>query len=237
VTKAPPNCSAPGQQSGAAAIPPVASGGGESRGNLLGPALGLPGSFCSLPGKSSNKAAQRQDTGSFQPSLTAALEARLWPDPLLSGPVWPDPPLQIGAGRNPAEEVAKAPVLQGFPQPWPACSRKESPRGATLAHSDCPSELPIQLLAAQNGETYSVATRHPCNRLFISQHPLPIAASHCAFPKTPGAQHCVTSERSNSHRTRCRNPFSSEGEHNCSPVHNCLAGSFFQRGYYKCIFW
>lgn len=143
VTKAPPNCSTPGRQSGAAAVPPVASGGGESRGNLLGPALGLPGSFCSLPEKSSNKAAQRQDTGSFQPSLTAVLEARLWPDPLRSGPVWPNPPLQTGAGTNPAKEVVKAPVLQGFPEPRPACCREESPRDAALALSYCPSELPI----------------------------------------------------------------------------------------------
>lgn len=141
MTKAPPNCSALGRQSGAAAVPPVASGGGQSRGNLLGPALGLPGSFCSLPEKSSNKAAQRQDTGSFQPNLTAALEARLWPDPLPSGPVWPDPPLQISAGTNPAEEAVKAPALQGFPQPRPACSREELPRDAALALAYCPSEL------------------------------------------------------------------------------------------------
>lgn len=139
----PPKLLHSGTQSGAAAVPPVASGGGESRGNLLGPALGLPGSFCSLPEKSSNKAAQRQDTGSFQPSLTAVLEARLWPDPLRSGPVWPNPPLQTGAGTNPAKEVVKAPVLQGFPEPWPACCWEESPRDAALALSYCPSELPI----------------------------------------------------------------------------------------------
>lgn len=151
MTGAPPNCSALGRESGAAAVPPIASGGGESRGNLLGPALGLPGSFCSLPEKSSNKAAQRQDTGSFQPSLTAVLEARLWLDPLCSGPVWPDPLLQTSAGTNPAEEVAKAPVLQGFPQPWPACCREESPRDAAPALSCCPSEL--QLLAALSLQT------------------------------------------------------------------------------------
>lgn len=87
---------------------------------MLGLALGLPDSFCSLPEESSNKAAQRQDTGSFQPSLTATLEARLWLDLLCSGPVWPDPLLQISAGINPAKDVVKAPVLQGFPQPWPA---------------------------------------------------------------------------------------------------------------------
>lgn len=66
--------------------PPIACGGGQNRGNLLGPALGLPDSFCSLPEESSNKAAQRQDTGSFQPSLTAMLEACLWPDLLRSDP-------------------------------------------------------------------------------------------------------------------------------------------------------
>lgn len=120
---------------------------------MLGPALDLPALFCSLPEKSSNKAAQRQDTGSFQPGLTAVLEARLWPDPLRSGPVWPDPPLQTGAGTNPAEEVVKAPVLQGFPQPWPACCREESPGDAALALSYCPSELPIQLLAALSLQT------------------------------------------------------------------------------------
>lgn len=100
--------------------PPIASGGGQNRGNLLGQAIGLPDSFWSLPEESSNKAAQRQDTGSFQPSLTAMLEACLWLDLLRSGPVWPDPLLQISAGTNPAKEVVKAPVLQGFPQPWPA---------------------------------------------------------------------------------------------------------------------
>lgn len=119
----PQNHSALGRQSGAAAItptPPIASGGGQNRGNLLGQALGLPDSFWSLPEESSNKAAQRQDTGSFQPSLTAMLEACLWLDLLRSGPVWPDPLLQISAGTNPAKEAVKAPVLQGFPQPWPA---------------------------------------------------------------------------------------------------------------------
>lgn len=124
MTKVPPNCSALGGQSGAAAIAPnpalVASGGRQSRGNLLGLALGLLSSFCSLPEESSNKAAQRQDTGSFQPSLTATLKACLWLDLLCSGPVWPDPLLQISAGINPAKEVVKAPMLQGFPQPSPA---------------------------------------------------------------------------------------------------------------------
>lgn len=157
MTEAPPNCSTLGRPSGAAAVPPIASGGGESRGNSLGPALGLPGSFCSLPGESSNKAAQRQDTGSFQPSLTAALEARLWPDPLRSGPVWPDPPLQTSAGTNPAEEVVKASVLQGFPQPWPARCWEESPRDAALALSYYPSELPVQLLAALSPQTAGAA--------------------------------------------------------------------------------
>lgn len=100
--------------------PLIASGGRQSRGNLLGLALGLPDSFCSLPEESSNKAAQRQDTGSFQLSLTATLEACLWLDLLCSGPVWPDPLLQISVGINPTKEVVKAAVLQGVPQPWPA---------------------------------------------------------------------------------------------------------------------
>lgn len=167
--QAPQNRSAPRLQPGAAAVPPLASGGGESRGNLLGPVRGLPGSFCSLPGKSSNKAAQTQDTSSFQPCLTAALEARLWPEQLHSGPVWPDPLLQTSAGTHPAEEVVKAPVLEGFPQPRPACCQRSHPEIQPSVLSCCPAKLPGYLLAAPcpqaTSETSSVAAQDPCDRI------------------------------------------------------------------------
>lgn len=163
---------------GAAAVPPLASGGGESRGNLLGPARGLPSSFCSLPGKSSNKAAQTQDTSSFQPCLTAALQARLWPEQLHSGPVWPDPLLQTSAGTHPAEEVVKAPVLEGFPQPRPACCQRSHPEIQPSVVSCCPAKLPGYLLAAPCPQATSAAgdlqrgCSGPLRPNSVSQHPL-----------------------------------------------------------------
>lgn len=176
-------------QSGAAAIPLVASGGGESRGNLLGPALGLLGSFSSLPEESSNKAAQRQDTGSFQPSLADAPGARLRRDLPRSDPVWPGPLLQTGAGTNPAEEVVKASGLQRFPQPCPACRWEGSPRGTVLALSYCPLEMPAQLLAALECGDLQGGYSGPLQLHFSKP-----ASSHCVFPRKPGAQQSTTSE-------------------------------------------
>lgn len=154
---------------------------------MPGPALGLPGSFCSLPGKSSIEAAQTQDTSSFQPSLTAVLEAWLWPEQLRSGPVWPHLPLQPSAGTHPAEEVVKAPVLEGFPQPWPACCGEQSPRDSSLVVSQCPLEPPSQLLAAlcpqAAGAVGDLQRGYlgPLQVCFVSQHPPLPAASPCLF--------------------------------------------------------
>lgn len=145
---------------------------------MLGPARGLPSSFCSLPGKSSNKAAQTQDTSSFQPCLTAALQARLWPEQLHSGPVWPDPLLQTSAGTHPAEEVVKAPVLEGFPQPRPACCQRSHPEIQPSVVSCCPAKLPGYLLAAPCPQATSAAgdlqrgCSGPLRPNSVSQHPL-----------------------------------------------------------------